>query len=462
MKNSSTPMTPRLESERSFEDVACTVCACVCDDLTLTVNHNRIIRAEHACKLSERWFLEQNTRVGPAATRRGQPASVEQAVREAVTILESARAPLIYGLSTSSTDGQRAAVRLADRLGATIDTTASAGHGASIIAMQESGESTASLGEIRNRADLVIYWGSNPVETHPRHMERYSMQPTGLHIPHGRADRTLVVVDVERTATAERADLFLPMEKGRDFEALWALRALLRGIVPDPQTHWGLPLEDLKALAERMKSCRSGVIFFGYGLARSPLAHRTVEAVLRLVTDLNRYTRFYARRMRMAGDVSGADSVLCWQTGYPFSVNFGRRYPRYNPGEFSAGEILDRGETDAVLLVGSSGLDCFTPSALRHLQSVPTILLDHAMGYLPFEPTVRVTTAIYGIHRPGTAYRMDEIPIPLRPVLTSTAPSDAEVLRSIDMLLHTESPRLPANLAGQSSHPDSDSNSDPD
>ena len=84
------------------------------------------------------------------------------------------------------------------------------------------------------------------------------------------------------------------------------------------------------------------------------------------------------------------------------------------------------------------------------------------MGYLPFEPTVRVTTAIYGIHRPGTAYRMDEIPIPLRPVLTSTAPSDAEVLRSIDMLLHTESPRLPANLPGQSSHPDSDSNSDPD
>ena len=45
-------MTPRLENERSFEDVACTVCACVCDDLTLTVNHNRIIRAEHAGRTS--------------------------------------------------------------------------------------------------------------------------------------------------------------------------------------------------------------------------------------------------------------------------------------------------------------------------------------------------------------------------------------------------------------------------
>jgi len=50
--------------------------------------------------------------------------------------------------------------------------------------------------------------------------------------------------------------------------------------------------------------------------------NRNVEALLRLVTDLNEYTRFYARRMRVGGDGSGADSVLCWPTGFPFSVQF--------------------------------------------------------------------------------------------------------------------------------------------
>jgi formylmethanofuran dehydrogenase subunit B len=45
---------------------------------------------------------------------------------------------------------------------------------------------------------------------------------------------------------------------------------------------------------------------------------------------------------------------------------------------------------------------------------------------------VRFTTAVYGVHRPGTAYRMDEIPIPLRPFLASDYPSDGEVLRMID------------------------------
>jgi len=85
-----------------------------------------------------------------------------------------------------------------------------------------------------------------------------------------------------------------------------------------------------------------------------------------------------------------------------------------------------------VLLVGSSRVESFSAAALAHLRSVPTILLDHAQAACPIEPTVRITTAIYGIHRHGTAYRMDEVPILLRSVLTSDSPSDGEVLRAIE------------------------------
>ena len=269
---------PTIDHEQTIEDVACTACACVCDDLKITVRNNRIIRAERACSLAEPWFFGQNTAETSIATVRGQTASSEEAVRAAADILRAARSPLIYGLSHSSTDGQRAAVALADRLGAIIDTTASEGHAPSILALQQSGESTCSLGEVRNRADLVIYWGSDPTESHPRHMERYSMEPTGLHIPRGRADRTLIVVDTKPTATSEQADWFLPIEEGRDLEAFWTLRGLLRGIEPASNANTGLPLADLKRLAERMKSCRFGVIFFGYGVARQPLGNRNVEA----------------------------------------------------------------------------------------------------------------------------------------------------------------------------------------
>jgi formylmethanofuran dehydrogenase subunit B len=132
-----------------------------------------------ACPLAEPWYLGSWSTDGPTVRIRGQEAAYQEAIQSAAGILRSARAPLFYGLSKSSTEGQRAAVCLADRLGATIDTTASEGHAPSILAMQQCGESTCSLGEIRNRADLVIYWCADPVETHPRHMERYSMERQG-------------------------------------------------------------------------------------------------------------------------------------------------------------------------------------------------------------------------------------------------------------------------------------------
>ena len=139
-----------------------------------------------------------------------------------------------------------------------------------------------------------------------------------------------------------------------------------------------------------------------------------VEALLLLVRDLNDFTRFTARRMRVPGDVTGADTVLIWQTGYPFSVNFARGYPRYNPGEFSAQSMLERGEVDACLLVGSEGVARFSPQAVAALRQIPVVVLDYPTVPSFVPPTVRFTTAVYGIHRPGTAYRMDGIPIPLR------------------------------------------------
>jgi formylmethanofuran dehydrogenase subunit B len=44
---------------------------------------------------------------------------------------------------------------------------------------------------------------------------------------------------------------------------------------------------------------------------------------------------------------------------------------------------------------------------------------------------VTFTTATYGINVPGTVYRMDDVPIYLRPALPSSHPSDLEVLSAI-------------------------------
>ncbi|MFN0052808.1 MAG: formylmethanofuran dehydrogenase subunit B [Planctomycetales bacterium] len=415
-----------------FSSVACTVCGCVCDDLQVTVDNGQIIGCERACELAEPWYFGQNQPVQPAALIEGRPADHDLAVAKAAEILRGASSPLVYGLSRSSTDGQRAAVSLGEHIGATIDTTASLCHAPSLVALQEVGEVTCTLGEVRNRADLVIFWGSNPVESHPRHLERYSLYPRGKFIPDGRANRTLVVADIQSTATTAIADQFLPVVPGRDFEALNALRCLVRRVPLSAGADIGAPLAELERLAERMVNCRYGIIFFGLGLSMSGVGHQNVAALLMLVRDLNARTRFCARRMRVPGDVTGADTVLLWQTGYPFSVNLARGYPRYNPGEFSAQEMLQRGEVDACLLVGSEGLARFSDDAISKLRSIPTVVLDYPGVESLIPPTIRFTTAVYGVHRAGTVYRMDGVPIPLRALLPTDYPDDSEVLQRIE------------------------------
>ncbi|MEZ6139775.1 MAG: formylmethanofuran dehydrogenase subunit B [Zavarzinella sp.] len=409
-------MTTELPQVQIYENTACTACGCVCDDIRVTISDNRVIETAHTCEIGKEWFLSQ-THTNPAvAAFEGKEVLLETAIARASELLKNAKYPVIYGLSRSTTEGQRAAVHLAEQIRATIDTSAATGHAPSLMALQEVGESTCTLGEVKQRADLIVFWGCDPVTTHPRHLERYCPP---------RAGRKIITVDVAETPTAKVSDHYFSVSEGNDWQLLTELRALRK------QPNWEGASITARHLHKLFHGSRFGIVFFGGGLVKQPFAHRTVEVLLRYTMELNDQRRFYARRLRRMGDVAGADSVLTWQTGFPFGVNFASGSPRYNPGEFTVPEMLARREPDLCLLIGSETIRDFSSAALSHLRNIPTITLDSPGTQSPVPPTIRFHTAVYGIHKQGTAYRMDEVPIPLRKIADSAYPSDYNVLRRI-------------------------------
>ncbi|MGH8531993.1 MAG: formylmethanofuran dehydrogenase subunit B [Gammaproteobacteria bacterium] len=420
---------------RTVEHATCTFCGCVCDDMDLTVDMDakRITKAKNACTLGRAWFAEHTIEDRPFALIDGKAATTEEAVEAAARILVAARLPIIYGLSDTTCEAQRQAVAICDLMHGNIDTTTSVCHGPSGIAFQGVGESTATLGEIKNRADLVVYWGGNPAESHPRHFTRYAVTPKGRYIPNGRKDRYVVLVDVRRTPSAPVADLFIQIKPGHDFELLWALRAFVKGRKVDPNLaeRTGVPLATMEALVQRMKSCRYGVLFFGMGLTMTRGRHFNSGAVLALATDLNEFTHFVAKPVRGHGNVTGADNVVSWQTGYPFGVNFSRGYPRFNPGEYTTVDLLTRGEADAAMIIASDPASNFPRPAIEHLKRIPVIVLDTKPTDTTQLAKVAFTTSTYGINTSGTVYRMDDVPLTLRPAFESPYPSDEEVLIAI-------------------------------
>jgi formylmethanofuran dehydrogenase subunit B len=465
--------------------VTCPVCGSLCDDIELTIENNEVVNVKNGCSMCESKFLgykgEHRIKT-PLIRKDGKlvPVSIEEAIHNAAEILANANYPILYGWSSTSCEAQRVGVELAEEIGGVLDNTAVVCHGPSILSVQEVGIPTCTLGQIRHRADLIIYWGCDPWSAHPRHLERYTSFTEGkfedsewkaylqkvkavagkkkiasaerrefvkFHSkPQTQAcmvsgspqvlqkeGRKLIVIDVRKSMTAEMADYFIQVEPNKDYEVMQALRALVRDQELDVDKVAGVPVEYLEEVADALVNCNFGVIFFGMGLTQTAGKFRNIEVAISLVRDLNRRTKFAIMPMRGHFNVTGANIVATWQSGYAYSVDFSLGYPRYNPGETSSMDILLRGESDASLVIAADPGANFPKRAVEHMVKTPLIVIDPHMNATALLGDVVIPSAFVGIEVDGTAYRMDNVPLPLKKVVEPPEGilPDEEILRRI-------------------------------
>jgi len=463
--------------------VTCPVCGSLCDDIELTVEDGKIVKVKNGCAMCESKFLGysgEHRVLKPLIRKDGKlvKASLKEAVGKAAEILAEANYPILYGWSSTSCEAIRVGLELAEEIGGVIDNTSTVCHGPSILSIQDVGIPSCTLGQIRHRADLVIYWGSNPWSAHPRHIERYTafsegkfersawrgyltkikasiakkkierairrvflrekpsassrlkMEPSPAILREG---RKLIVIDVRRTRSAEIADYFIQVEPNKDYELLQAFRALIRDQEIEVDEVAGVPVEHLEEVADVMIKCNFGILFFGLGLTMSSGKLRNIDAALSLIRDLNMRTKFVIMPMRGHFNVTGANTVFTWQTGYPYAVDFSLGYPRYNPGETSVVDVLLREESDAALIVASDPVANFPKRAVEHLVKNPLIVIDPHMNATAQMADVVFPSAFVGIEAGGTAYRMDHVPLPLKEVVEPPRGvlPDEELLRRI-------------------------------
>ena len=104
------------------KNATCTFCGCVCDDIELRADSERIVETKAACVLGTAWFKNHTAeRLYPDALIDGKPATVNEAVEAAAEYLYNANLPLVYGLSNTTCEAQREAVRLAELIGGVVD-----------------------------------------------------------------------------------------------------------------------------------------------------------------------------------------------------------------------------------------------------------------------------------------------------------------------------------------------------
>ncbi|MGH7573713.1 MAG: hypothetical protein ACREM1_01090 [Longimicrobiales bacterium] len=296
-----------------------------------------------------------------------------------------------------------------------------------MLAFQRIGQVSATLGELRERADLIVYWGVDPDVRCPGFRARY------IDAGAAPACRT-IAVDINDTRAPLEVDERFDLDTASELEALWTLRARLRGRRIE-MARAEPPLPVVNPLVRRLRACRYGVILHDGDPPherRDPMVPLALGA---LAIEANRTARVRLIGVRRPGNAVGAETVLTWQTGFPFAVDFSRGYPRYGPGEFSAERVLARGEVDAALLVGVNAPIDLSDAASAHLERIPTIVVGGPAAWSGPQTRARFTTSPFETLA-GSVYRMDGIPLRRRRADASSMPrtpepEDAAVLRQL-------------------------------
>lgn len=436
------PAGDQLTQPRAVHHAVCLGCGCACDDIAVHVFGDRITDARNACALGVRWFGDG---VIPSAIRvNGADAALSDALAAITASIKQARQTAIYLAPEITCEAQREAIGLGDLVRGTVDTISSTTVLPTIIASQERGRASATLGELRNRADVVVFWAVDPNERYPRFPSRYTPDPIGLYVDGGRKGRRVVAVDVGDARGPADADVRVAVDAQHESATLVATAAIIR----NSETSFDEPLASTTALLAKELA---GGRYVALVADAEPRVSSSTElrphfsdasragALIALAQALNGPTRCALNMLRAGGNRSGAEAVLTAHAGYPTGVSFANGFPLYRPHDSTRG-------ADAVLIVGDASqvpVDVMTrfsggpvsiigprASVHRPAQSQAGLSAEERAAQAARAGIVTIDTGIAGIHVNGTALRMDDVPLRLRPSIHRGL-DPAEVLRAL-------------------------------
>ncbi|MCD7782129.1 MAG: formylmethanofuran dehydrogenase subunit B [Methanosphaera sp.] len=413
---------PITDYDKVVRNCSCSYCGNNCDDITYLIKDNNIVGVRHACRLGASKIINDNDQrlLNPMVRNSEgilEETSWDYALELTAQLLHDSIRPVLYGWGETSVEAIKKGCQIAQATGSVIDNQSTICHGATIQAFQKVGHPVTTLGEVKNRADVIIYIGTNPMDDHPRHLTRYTTFPEGFFRPNGRDDRTLITIDPKYTNTAKVSDEWIQFNPNEDYSLINALRVILSGGELNTNEIAGVDKDTLYKLVETMKNTENGVIFFGLGLTQTLTKQRSVDILIQLVEDLNRYSKWSMLPMRGFFNVNGFNIAMTSETGYPYGVDFARGYPRYMIGETTTIDLLNRREPDFFLAVAADPGIQFPGYSLKHLASIPTVQIDTHWGpYTELSDIVLPSTRV-GVETAGTGYRMDSIPIYMKKVI---------------------------------------------
>lgn len=420
-----------LSSATVFENVPSPFSGIASDDLKIAVDGLAVKVLEGGTAVTIPALELPVTDMSPRIA--GQPATLEEAVRKAAEILKDKRMPVFSGFGTDVND-TRAAISLIDRTRGVFDQMRAEGGLRNLKVLQNSGWVATTLGELKNRVEVLVIVASDLESAFPRFFERFIWNAETL-FGQDTSTREVICLGTPQTSPAAiapsgREPKVIPFAAQDLPQVAAALAALARNAPLQVETVAGVPVSELRWLLDRLKQSGYSVVSWAAGQLNFPHAELALQQISTTVTLLNAETR--AAILPLGGQEGDrtASQVCAWLTGYPTRVGFARGYPEHDPYHWSLERLAASGEADALVWVASLTV------AAPPVTGLPTIVIGRSGMTFEKEPDVFFPVGTPGIDHAGHLYRCDNVvAMPLYKLRESGLPKGAEILAHIERQL---------------------------
>lgn len=392
----------------------CAFCSLLCDGFALERRGDTLALRGSDCPRANAALATIDLALQASPSVDGAAVTLEAALDAAAARLRRSALPLFGGLATDVA-GMRALYRLANVRGAIFDHARGDAIMHGLRTLQDRGQIFTTLAEIRNRADLIVCIGTDAVSNFPEFFRRCTAVT-----PRSGPGRVVFLgagkVEAVPGLEGHVVDNLTPT--GDLFDAVAMLAALVSGR--------GVPVADpeLVRLAEDMRAARYCVVV--WEPARLPAQGALiVEALLRIVTSLNRSTRAGAFALGGGDGGQTANAVLTWLSGLPLRTRVGPLGLDHEPIRFGSERLLADHAVDCLLWVAS-----LTPELPPPATDLPRVVLGHPglAGVAAQTGVVYIPVATPGIGASGHLFRADGVvALPLEKICEQGLPSVAEL-----------------------------------
>ena len=386
-------------SSQIWENVPSPFCGISSDDLKIQATGNVIKVLENGDAVTRAGFEQVPTDTQPRIG--GKNATLDQAVAAAAGYLRDARLPLFGGFGTDVND-TRAALSLADRCGAVLDQARAEGGLRNLLVLSDTGWVACTLAELKNRAEVVVVFGSDIEADFPRFFERFVWNKETL-FGQDTSQREIIYIgrtpagDASTSPSGRKAQV-LPCSAESYPEVAAALNALARGVSLQAESIGGIAVTELQTVIDKLKAASYSVVTWAAGHLNYAHAELTVQQLCQAVVALNKSGATRSAVLPLGGQDGDrtASQVFAWQTGYPTRISYARGYPEYDPYHNSTSRLLANGEADVLVWVATINAKQTPPVA-----SIPTIVIGRSGMVFEKEPEVFIPVGAPGIDHAG-------------------------------------------------------------